>query len=95
VAFGRWRIERCFEDGKGEVGLDRWEGRRWLGLKRHLILTTVSYLLLARTCQRLRKTIRNGRSARCAWRPTRWCRAGNSRRRHVNVCWPKRIAAFG
>jgi hypothetical protein len=23
VAFGRWRIERCFEDGKGEVGLDR------------------------------------------------------------------------
>ena len=55
VAFGRWRIERCFEDGKGEVGLDHWEGRRWLGLKRHLILTTVSYLFLARTCQRLRK----------------------------------------
>jgi SRSO17 transposase len=55
VAFGRWRIERCFEDGKGEVGLDHWEGRRWLGLKRHLILTTVSYLFLAKTCQRLRK----------------------------------------
>jgi SRSO17 transposase len=54
VAFGRWRIERCFEDGKGEVGLDHWEGRRWLGLKRHLILTTVSYLFLAKTCQRLR-----------------------------------------
>lgn len=54
VAFGRWRIERCFEDGKGEVGLDHWEGRRWLGLKRHLILTTVSYLFLAQACQRLR-----------------------------------------
>lgn len=54
VAFGRWRIERCFEDGKGEVGLDHWEGRRWLGLKRHLILTSVSYLFLAQTCQRLR-----------------------------------------
>lgn len=54
VAFGRWRIERCFEDGKGEIGLDHWEGRRWLGLKRHLILTTVSYLFLAKTCQRLR-----------------------------------------
>lgn len=54
VAFGRWRIERCFEDGKGEVGLDHWEGRRWLGLKRHLILTTVSYLFLAKACQRLR-----------------------------------------
>lgn len=54
VAFGRWRIERCFEDGKGEIGLDHWEGRRWLGLKRHLILTTVSYLFLAKACQRLR-----------------------------------------
>jgi SRSO17 transposase len=54
VAFGRWRIERCFEDGKGELGLDHWEGRRWLGLKRHLILTTVSYLFLAKVCQRLR-----------------------------------------
>jgi SRSO17 transposase len=54
VAFARWLIERCFEDGKGELGLDHWEGRRWLGLKRHLILTTVSYLFLAKTCQRLR-----------------------------------------
>jgi SRSO17 transposase len=54
VAFGRWRIERCFEDGKGEVGMDHWEGRRWLGLKRHLILTTVSHLFLTQACQRLR-----------------------------------------
>jgi len=54
VAFGRWRIERCFEDGKGEVGLDHWEGRRWLGLKRHLILTSVSYLFLVKTCQKMR-----------------------------------------
>jgi SRSO17 transposase len=48
VAFSRWRVERCFEDQKQEVGLDQWEGRRWLGLKRHLILTSVSYLFLAR-----------------------------------------------
>ena len=54
-AFDRWRIERCFEDGKGEVVLDHWEGRRWLGLKRHLILTSVSYLFLARTYHRPRK----------------------------------------
>lgn len=51
VAFNRWRIERCFEDGKGELGLDHWEGRRWIGLKRHLILTAVSYLFLARARQ--------------------------------------------
>ena len=46
VGFSRWRVERCFEDQKQEVGLDQWEGRRWLGLKRHLILTSVSYLFL-------------------------------------------------
>ncbi len=51
VGFSRWRVERCFEDQKQEVGLDQWEGRRWLGLKRHLIITAVSYLFLARVCR--------------------------------------------
>lgn len=54
VAFSRWRVERCFEDQKQEVGLDQWEGRRWLGLQRHLILTAVSHLFLARVRERLR-----------------------------------------
>ena len=54
VAFSRWRVERCFEDQKQEVGLDQWEGRRWLGLKRHLILTSISYLFLARVREKLR-----------------------------------------
>jgi SRSO17 transposase len=54
VAFSRWRVERCFEDHKQEVGLDQWEGRRWLGLQRHLILTSVSYLFLARVRERRR-----------------------------------------
>jgi SRSO17 transposase len=54
AAFSRWRVERCFEDGKGEIGLDHYEGRRYPGLKRHLILSAISYLFLARTNQRLR-----------------------------------------
>lgn len=54
VAFSRWRVERCFEDQKQEVGLDQWEGRRWLGLQRHLILTSISYLFLATARARLR-----------------------------------------
>jgi SRSO17 transposase len=57
AAFSRWRVERCFEDGKGEVGLDHYEGRRYPGLKRHLILSAISYLFLARTNQRLRGKI--------------------------------------
>jgi hypothetical protein len=48
VAFSRWRVERCFEDQKSEIGLDQYEGRRYLGLKRHLMISTVSYLFLAR-----------------------------------------------
>jgi SRSO17 transposase len=48
VAFSRWRVERCFEDQKSEIGMDQYEGRRYLGLKRHLILSAVSYLFLAR-----------------------------------------------
>jgi SRSO17 transposase len=55
VGFSRWRVERCFEDQKQEVGLDQWEGRRWLGLKRHLILTSISYLFLAGVREHLRK----------------------------------------
>lgn len=51
VAFSRWRVERCFEDQKSELGLDQYEGRRYLGLKRHLIVTNVSYLFLAQVRQ--------------------------------------------
>ena len=53
VAFSRWRVERCFEDEKGEIGLDHYEGRRYLGLKRHLIVSAVSHLFLAETRQDL------------------------------------------
>jgi len=54
VAFSRWRIERCFEDEKGELGLDHYEGRKYQGPKRHLILTAVSHLFLAKVHQDLR-----------------------------------------
>ncbi len=54
VAFSRWRVERCFEDQKGEVGLDHYEGRRYVGLKRHLVLSAVSYLFLAQMRQELK-----------------------------------------
>jgi len=47
VAFSRWKIERMFEDGKGELGLDHFEVRKYLSIQRHLILSCVSYLFLA------------------------------------------------
>ena len=54
VGFSRWRVERCFQDGKGEIGLSHYEGRRYLGLKRHLILSAVSYLFLMEGKEALR-----------------------------------------
>jgi SRSO17 transposase len=32
----RWRIERTYEDLKGELGLDHYEGRRWRGWHHHV-----------------------------------------------------------
>lgn len=53
VAFNRWRIERIFEDGKGQVGFDHFEVRNYLSLMRHLILSMVSLLFLAQQTYRL------------------------------------------
>jgi SRSO17 transposase len=55
VAFNRWRIERMFEDSKGELGLDHFEVRRYGSLCRHLLLTCVSHLFLAEFRQRQKK----------------------------------------
>jgi SRSO17 transposase len=52
VAFSRWRIERCFEDGKTELGFDHFEGRGYTGLIRHQRLVALAYLFCARVCER-------------------------------------------
>jgi len=54
VAFSRWKIERLFEDGKGELGLDHFEVRQFQSIQRHLILSCLSYLFLAEFHQRER-----------------------------------------
>src|SRR6516165_8284301 len=52
VGFSRWRIERCFEDGKTELGLDHFEGRCYTGLIRHQRLVALAHLFCARVCAR-------------------------------------------
>ena len=58
VAFSRARIERMFEDGKAELGLDHFEVRKFTAIRRHLLLSCVSYLFLAEFQQRHGKKIR-------------------------------------
>ncbi len=54
VAFARWPVERTLEDKKSELGFSHFEVRKYQGLMRHLYITLVSHLFLARQTQRLR-----------------------------------------
>jgi SRSO17 transposase len=62
VGFSRWHVERCFEDEKSELGLSHFEVRNYKSLRRHLIITAVSHLFLAKVHQKWRgeKTISDG-----------------------------------
>jgi SRSO17 transposase len=55
VAFSRWPIERCFEIGKGELGMDHFEMRNWQGIHRHFYITQLSMLFCMEVQQYLRE----------------------------------------
>ncbi len=47
VAAGRWQIEECFAEGKGEVGLADYQVRKWRAWHRHMQLAMLAHLFLA------------------------------------------------
>jgi len=47
VAGARWPIEQCFEEGKGETGLDHYEVRRYDSWQRHITLALLAHAFLA------------------------------------------------
>ena len=54
VAFSRWNVEHAFRLAKSETGFGHFEGRRWLGLLRHMILCQAVLLFVAEQTDRLR-----------------------------------------
>jgi SRSO17 transposase len=49
VAGARWAIEESFEAAKGEVGLDQYEVRSWVGWYRHITLALLAHAYLTVT----------------------------------------------
>jgi SRSO17 transposase len=47
VAGTRWTIEACFEQAKGETGLDQYEVRSWTGWHRHITFAMLAHAYLA------------------------------------------------
>ena len=54
AAFSRWGIEHLFRVAKTEIGLGHYEGRSYLGLRRHMMLCQLTLLFVAEQTERLR-----------------------------------------
>jgi SRSO17 transposase len=44
----RWPIESIFEESKGEVGMDHYEMRSWIGWHHHMLLVSLAHHFLVR-----------------------------------------------
>jgi hypothetical protein len=68
VAGQRWRIESCFEEAKGETGLDEYEVRSWTGWHRHITLSMLAhaYLTVVRQHAIGGRSLRQSRSGAAA-----------------------------
>lgn len=55
TAFSRWPVERCFEIGKRDLGMDHFETRSWKGIHRHFYISQLSQLFCSRIHHDLRE----------------------------------------
>lgn len=55
IGFSRAPIERCFEVGKQQLGMDHFEVRGWLSIHRHFYITQLSFLFCSIIHQKLRE----------------------------------------
>ena len=48
----RWRVERSYQDLKGQLGLDHYEGRSFIGWHHHVTVALACYAFLVAECAR-------------------------------------------
>jgi SRSO17 transposase len=63
---GRHRVEELFAEGNGDVGLDHWEVRSWVGWQHHVTLSLLALWFLQVEKRRLGKKRRGSRRASSA-----------------------------
>lgn len=73
VAGTRWQVEQAFELAKGEVGLDEYEVRTWIGWYRHITLAmfALAYLTVVRLHAQSQHAGKGGRPRQTARGRTR------------------------
>jgi len=62
----RWPIETCFEEAKGELGMDEYQTRSWRGWHHHMTLVILAHHFVVRLKLRLKKGHRRLRSRKPA-----------------------------
>jgi len=69
----RWPIETALEEAKGEVGMDHYETRTWLGWHHHMFQTFMAHLFLMRLRQLFKKNcLRSPLHRPGNWWPQLW-----------------------
>src|SRR5207244_63382 len=68
----RWTVEQCFEEAKGEVGLDEYEVRSWQGWYRHITLCMLAhaFLMVLRTQSQAQLPETGENEGKKRWRPS-------------------------
>ena len=83
---GRWVCEQMHQQMKGELGLDHFEGRSWLGLHHHALMAMIAFAFL----QHLRLGGKNHHRSRAAASPISAAGAPAARGRpaHIRAALP-------
>lgn len=76
VAKSRWLIEQSYQQMKGELGLDHFEGRSWRGWHHHVTLVFLAWAFLQTQRRPRKRGLRAGRCRRPAPCSSNSCSAG-------------------